>query len=155
MRLARVDSRITVLEAAHASLLVACAAFLFVSGCKRPARDPVVVRVFRDYSLESSAQLDKKLNSCNGRLVRSGKPILVATYESGYEGGLSRLGDIKPQIIVLDYPQDLEKLELDAAHPPQVGNACSPPRNCPTFIPTWVTGEELEASRIVLAAISR
>ena len=61
------------------------------------------------------------------------------------------MGDTKPQVIILDSLEDLEKLELDFADT-RTRTAC-PPRNCPAFVPTWVSGEELEASQIVLNEI--
>jgi len=151
----RVDSRTTTLKAAQALLVATCAASYFATGCSTPGLNPVIVRVFRDSKLDSRRQLDKKLYAFTGQRMKSGRPIVVGTFDTDYEDGLRRLGDWKPQLIVLDSPDDLPKLELEATHTPTIRNACAPPRNCPAFVPTWVSGEQSEAAQLVLNAISQ
>src|ERR1700730_18612473 len=136
---------------------------LVVASCERsqrsPLADPVIVRVYRDRKSDFANQLDHKFYDFTSERhrVSSVKWIWVATaepynYEDELGGKVATV--IKPQMIVLDDPADaslIPGMEIDLQ---QARSACGSNRNCPAFIPPWVSGEELEASRQVLAAIA-
>jgi hypothetical protein len=118
----------------------------------------VIVRVYRDRKSDFASQLDQKFYNFTSERhrVSSGKWIWVATAEPyNYKEELGgKVAAIKPQMIVLDDPADaslIRGMEIDLG---QARSACGSNRNCPTFIPSWVSGEELEATRQVLAAIA-
>ena len=136
--------------------------FCFMFTSCRGSRDngPVVVRVCRDSGSDFRRELDRKLysfNDSNHQLrVSSGKLIFVATMEGDYKEELD--GEIaltKPQMIILDSPADagsLRGMQIDLG---KAKSACGASRNCPAFIPPWVSGEELEATNMLFNAITR
>jgi hypothetical protein len=127
-----------------------------LESCRRPTNDNfVVVRVCRDAHSDFSRELDRKLYGLNNRRVRSGKLIVVATMEGDYQKELAqKIALVRPQMIILDSLGDLKQvggvhLDLQNAR-----SACGTNRDCPALIPPWVSGEELEATQIVLSAIT-
>jgi hypothetical protein len=135
---------------------------LVLAACERSQRaqsaDVVIVRVYRDRKSHFAGQLDHKFYDFTNERHRigSGKWILVATAEPyNYRDELGgKVATIKPQMIILDDPADaslIRGMEVDLR---EARSACSGDRSCPAFIPPWVSGEELEAARQVLAAIA-
>lgn len=130
----------------------------FFASCQRSADNNfVVVRVCRDANSDFSRELDSKLYGFNNqKRVRSGKLIVVATLEGDYHNELAaRIARLKPQLIVLDSPADgklLGGIQFDLQRAKSV---CGKTRNCPAFIPLWVSGDELEATNMLFAAITR
>src|SRR5580704_232842 len=127
-----------------------------LESCRRPANDNfVVVRVCRDAHSDFSRELDRRLYGINDRRISSGKLIVVATMEGDYQEELAKkIALVRPQMIILDSPGDVRQvggvhLELQNAR-----SACGTDRNCPAFIPPWVSGEELEATQSVFSAIT-
>ena len=120
----------------------------------------VMVRVYRDRNSDFSWELDRRLYEFNDyrnyRRVRSGKVIFVATMEPfDYQKELGgKVAQVRPQVIVLNSPEDerlVGGMQLDLQ---QGKSACGRNRNCPAFIPPWVSGEELEATKVVFTAIT-
>jgi len=116
------------------------------------------VRVFRDRESNFAHQLDRKFYNFNGahHTTSSGKLILVATVEPyHYVEELSgKVATIKPQLVVLNNTSDaglIRGMDVDVK---QAISACGTNRTCPAFIPSWVTGDELEAAKQVLNDIS-
>jgi hypothetical protein len=127
-----------------------------LESCRRAANDNfVVVRVCRDANSDFSRELDRRLYGINDRRISSGKLIVVATMEGDYQEELAeKIALVRPQVIILDSAVDVNQvggvhLELQNAR-----SACGTNRNCPAFIPPWVSGEELEATQIVFSAIT-
>ena len=85
-----------------------------------------------------------------------GSWIFIATvepYHYGDELG-GKVATIKPQLIVLDRASDaglIRGMDVDVR---RAVSACGANRMCPAFIPSWVTGEELEAAKQLLTDIS-
>ena len=127
------------------------------SSCGRSSQKGyVVVRVFRDASADFSHELDRTLYAFDGKhRTESGKLIIVATMEgSDYRKLAEKIALVKPQLIILDSPADmplLSGMDLDLR---QAKSACGRNKNCPAFIPPWVSGEELEATKKVFSAIA-
>jgi hypothetical protein len=120
--------------------------------------DAVIVRVYRDRKSDFARQLDHKFYDFTSERHRvgSGKWIWVATVEpSNYKDELrGKVAVIKPQMVVLDDPADASLIRGMDVDLQQATSACGSKRSCPAFIPHWVSGEELEATRQVLAAIA-
>jgi len=115
--------------------------------CERhriPPPDTVVVRVYRDRESDFARQLDRKLYEFTSEhhTTRSGKEL----------GG--KVATIKPQLVVLDQPRDASLIRGMDVNITRAISACGANRMCPTFIPSWVSGEQLEAAKQVLDAIS-
>jgi hypothetical protein len=136
----------------------------FVS-CERPQlsktpQDKVIVRVYRDRDANFAHELDRKLYDFTGahHTTASGKWIWVATVEPyHYPDELSgRMARSKPQIIVLDRSSDASLIRGMDVNLQQAKYACitGTTETCPAFIPPWVSGEELEGAKQVLAAIA-
>ncbi|MGD0271912.1 MAG: hypothetical protein ABSB14_22795 [Candidatus Sulfotelmatobacter sp.] len=129
--------------------------------CERhriPPPDTVVVRVYRDRESDFARQLDRKLYEFTSEhhTTRSGKWIFIATVEPHHYaeelGG--KVATIKPQLVVLDQPRDASLIRGMDVNITRAISACGANRMCPTFIPSWVSGEQLEAAKQVLDAIS-
>ena len=127
------------------------------SSCSRSTdKNFVVVRVFRDANADFSHNLDRTLYAFGGtHRTGSGKLIIVATMEgSDYRKLAQKIAAVKPQLIILDSPADvtlLNGMDLDLR---QAKSACGRNKDCPAFIPPWVSGEELEATKQVFSAIT-
>lgn len=123
-----------------------------------PLADAVIVRVYRDRNSDFSRELDHKLYNFTNQLHRisSGKRILVATVEPfDYKKELGgKVAIIKPQIVILDAPGDANLIEGINFDLQRAKSVCESDRDCPAFIPAWVSGEELEAARKLLEAIT-
>ncbi|MGB0036372.1 MAG: hypothetical protein WBP79_12925 [Candidatus Acidiferrales bacterium] len=135
----------------------ALALSLFFVSCHRSAdEDFVVVRVCRDAHSDFSRELDAKLYGfSNQHHVHSGKVIIVATMEGDYQEELAeKIAQVKPQMIVLDSPADAKLVAGIKFNLRQAKSACGGNRNCPAFIPPWVSGEELEATNQLFSAIT-
>lgn len=131
--------------------------FSFASCHGSTDRNFVVVRVFRDGSSDFNRELDRKLHDFNNRhRVSSGKLIVVATMEGDYQKDLAeKIALIKPQMIILDSPADARLvggLQFDLR---KAKSVCRGNRDCPAFIPPWVSGEELDASNMLFSAITQ
>jgi hypothetical protein len=116
----------------------------------------VVVRVFRDANADFSRDLDRALYTF-GRMHRteSGKVIIVATMEgSDYRKLAEKIAVVKPQLIILDSPADVTALNVVDLDLRQAKGACGRNKDGPAFIPPWVSGEELEATKQVFSAIT-
>jgi hypothetical protein len=115
----------------------------------------VVVRVCRDANSDFSRELDRKSYSFNNQhRLSSGKQIVVATMEGDYQKELAEIALVKPQMIILDSPADVKQvggMQFDLRNAKSV---CGGNRNCPAFIPPWVSGEELEATKMLFSAIT-
>lgn len=61
---------------------------------------------------------------------------------------------MKPDLVVLDSPDQLSANPLIRGESRKAKNTCGNQANCPTFVPSWVSGERLEASQKVLDALS-
>jgi hypothetical protein len=116
----------------------------------------VVVRVFRDANSDFSRELDRKLYGFNNHhRVSSGKVIVVATMEGDYQHELAeKIALVKPQMIILDSPTDA-KLVGGMQFEQRAKSVCGRNRDCPAFIPPWVSGEELDATTTLFSAITQ
>lgn len=127
-----------------------------LESCRR-AKDNsfVVVRVCRDTHSDFSRELDRRLYGFNNHRVSSGKLIVVAIMEGDYQEELAdKIALVRPQMIILDSPGDVKRaggVQLDLQN---AKSACGRNRDCPAFIPPWVSGEELEATQMVFSAIT-
>jgi hypothetical protein len=139
------------------------AAMLVFASCERrqvsePPPDTVIVRVYRDRESDFARQLDRKFYEFTSahHTTRSGKWIFIATVEPYHYaeelGG--KVATIKPQLVVLDHASDASIIRGMDVNITQASSACGANRMCPTFIPSWVSGEQLEAAKQVLDAIS-
>lgn len=134
-----------------------------LGSCRRRQTDEnlVIVRVFRDSKSDFSSALDRRLYGFNDyknqRRTSSGKVIFVATMEPfDYRSELAgKIAQVKPQLVILDFPEDAKLLEGVQFDLLRLKSACGRNRNCPAFIPSWVTGEELEATERVFTEITR
>lgn len=144
-------------------LVVVVTTMLVLASCERPqVSEPppnmVIVRVYRDRGADFAHELDRELYSFANahHTTGSGKWIWVATIEPFHYaeelGG--KVAMIKPQLIVLDRASDVSLIRGMDVNPTQAISACGPNRRCPAFIPSWVSGEELEAAKQILAAIA-
>jgi hypothetical protein len=117
----------------------------------------VVVAVFRDANSDFRWELDKKLYGFNDQhRVGSGKLIVVATMEGHYQNDLAeKIALVKPQIIILDSPADAKLVGGVQFDLQKAKSACGRNRDCPAFIPPWVSGEQLEATNMLFSAITR
>jgi hypothetical protein len=145
------------------SLVVLMTTTLVVVSCERSQvseapPNMVIVRVYRDREADFAHELDRELYSFANahHTTGSGKWIWVATAEPfHYAEELSgKVAMIKPQLIVLDRASDVSLIRGMDVTPTQAIRACGPNRPCPAFIPSWVSGEDLEAAKQVLAAIA-
>ena len=144
-------------------VLAAVAAMLVFASCERhqvsePPPNTVIVRVYRDRDSDFARQLDRKFSEFTSahHTTSSGKWIFIATVEPYHYvdelGG--KVATIKPQLIVLDRASDaglIRGMDVDVR---RAVSACGANRMCPAFIPSWVTGEELEAAKQLLTDIS-
>jgi hypothetical protein len=135
------------------SLTLRCA---FLSCSRSTDKDCVVVRVFRDANADFSRDLDRALYTFGGmHRTESGKVIMVATMESSdYRKLAEKIAVGKPQLIILDSPADVTLLNVVDLDLRQAKSACGRNKDCPAFIPPWVSGEELEATKQVFSAIA-
>jgi hypothetical protein len=139
-------------------VMALCSVF---AACHRPTDNNfLVVRIYRDSNSAFGRDLDRKLyglNNPNNQLrVGSGKLILVATMEGDYQDALARkIASVKPQMIILDSPVDAKLLHGVPFDLETAKNACGAEGNCLAFIPSWVDGEELEATNLVLSAVTK
>jgi len=145
------------------TVLSVAAALVVLSSCERtqvtsPPPNTVIVRVYRDRKSDFANRLDRKFYDVNSahHTIASGKWIFIATVEPYHYteelGG--KLAAIKPELIVLDRTSDVALIRDMEVNVRQTTNACDANRICPAFIPSWVSGEELEAAKAVLNAIS-
>ena len=145
------------------SLVVVMTIVLAMASCERsqvsePPANVVIVRVYRHREADFAHELDRELYSFANahHTPRSGKWIWVATMEPFHYteelGG--KVAMIKPQLIVLDRASDVSLIRGMVVSPTQAISACAADRPCPAFIPSWVSGEDLDAARQVLAAIA-
>jgi len=73
--------------------------------------------------------------------------------EGDYQKELAeKIALVKPQLIILDSPADLNQLVGVQFDVRQAKSACGKDKNCPAFIPPWVSGEKLEATKMLFAA---
>ncbi len=129
----------------------------FCASCRRSTDNNfVVVRVFRDANSNFTRALDRKLYDFNNQhRVSSGKLIVVATMEGDYQKELTeKIALVKPQMIILDSPADAKLVGGMQFDLRKAKSACGRNRDCPAFIPPWVSGEELEATNILFSAIT-
>ena len=143
-------------------LVLLIAVVLLSLSCRQspqsPPPDMVIVRVYRDAESDFRRELDYKLyNFTNQRpRISSGRWIYVATVEPyDYRNELGgKVAIIKPQMVVLDAPADaalIRGMEFDLQ---RAKNVCDMNKQCPAFIPSWVSGDELEAAKKLLDAIA-
>jgi len=68
---------------------------------------------------------------------------------------VEKIALVKPQIVILDSPADAKLLgggmQFDLQRAKSV---CGRKRDCPAFIPPWVSGEKLEATNMLFSAIT-
>ena len=116
------------------------------------------MRVYGDRKADFVRQLDRKFYEFNSAryTTRSGKWIFIATVEPFHYaeelGG--KVATIKPQLVVLDHASDASLIRGMDVNITGASSACGANRMCPAFIPSWVSGEQLEAAKQVLDAIS-
>jgi len=80
---------------------------------------------------------------------------VVATMEGDYQKELTeKIALVKPQMIILDSPADAKLVGGMQFDLRKAKSACGRNRDCPAFIPPWVSGEELEATNILFSAIT-
>ncbi len=117
----------------------------------------IVVHVFRDNKSDFRAELDRRLYGFTDERHRtkSGKWILVATMEPyDYRADLDgKVALVQPQLVILNSQEDTKLVTgLGSLH--QAKSACGATRNCPAFIPAWVCGDELDATKQVFDSIT-
>ena len=145
------------------SLVVVMTASVVLASCERPQvseppPDKVIVRVYRDREAEFAHELDRKFYNFTSahHTTRTGKWVWVATVEPYHYaeelGG--KIAMIKPQLIILDRTSNAGLIHGMDINLSEASNACGPNRTCPAFIPSWVSGEELEGTKQVLAAVA-
>ncbi len=122
--------------------------------CTRAGGDAVVVHIFRDPAAPVAAQFTRAIEHFQSQSMqaRSGKPIVIAPYDvRDYAGFLKEIGGkLTPDFIVLNSRADAEKnpvLQRELARAIELGGEG---RHCVVLIPSWVSGEELAASRMFM-----
>jgi energy-converting hydrogenase Eha subunit E len=144
------------------SLLVIVVLTLFTYAARRERADimaaKVIVRIYRDRDSDFAQELDQKLHGFTSErhMTTSGKWIGVATVEPyRYPDELSgKVATIKPQMIILDSPNDAKLIGGMDVNLNQTTNVCGRTRTCHAFIPSWVSGDELEATKLVLPELA-
>lgn len=115
----------------------------------------VVVHVFRDPSGPVEPWLSKALHQfeIDLRTTSGRKRILVATAEpTNYVQALRDLGDgLRPALVVLNSRADATTNPRLSAELTGAESLCTPVADCPTFVPSWTSGEESEAAHKLLS----
>ena len=141
-------------------LSVAVGILLVVRSRRRTADEQniVIVRVFRDDKADFRADLDRRLYGFTDERHRTslGKWIYVATMEPyNYREELrGKIALVRPQLVILDADENT-KVVSGLGDLNQAKSACGTTRNCPAFIPSWVSGDELDATKQVFESITK
>jgi hypothetical protein len=130
-------------------------------GCKRQ-KEEVVVTVLRDNKSAFFELQEHKLLGLQIRQARTstGKYIIVESVLPSHDDFLKllsdgpRLSNVKPDLIVLDSPDQRKLSQLLSIESANSSDSCGETTNCPTFIPSWVEGDKLEAAKQVLETLS-
>jgi hypothetical protein len=119
--------------------------------CKRQkVVSPVVVHVLRDPSAEFAPNLRRataQFDLTKPRLA-DGRQVMIATNEGeSFTVLMQRLKDMPPEVLILDSPSDLPNEPTIQRSFRDVEPVCG---GRPAYIPTSLTGEELEAAKMYL-----
>jgi hypothetical protein len=81
---------------------------------------------------------------------------VVATMEGDYHNVLAeKITLFRPQMIILDSPADAKLVGGVQFDLQRAKSVCGRNRDCPAYIPPWVSGEELEATSMLFSAITQ
>jgi hypothetical protein len=146
-----------VLLAAYIALSLLCAV-----SCKRGNQHPIIVNVLRNEKSRSFEITEPKLLQFESQRPKtsSGRPIIVQSIlmnQSQFENALADqhgLSEMKPDLVVLDSPNQAKASPGIQAQSVRARNICGRIANCPAFIPSWVSGDRLDAAQLVLKALS-
>ena len=134
-----------------------------LSSCKSHKPPAVIVSVLRNGESSFSPAIERKLLAFQQTQPKtgSGKLIIVQTILPTHEefgniiSDVSRLSNMKPELVILDSSGQAKLNSLLEHEVARSQNPCGTQANCPSFIPSWVSGEKLDAAKKVLAALMR
>ena len=128
-------------------------------GCTSRRPSAIVVNVLRDGQSSFSPLVEGRILAFQESRpkTRDGKLIVVQSILPTHDEFEHIINDphiskMQPDVIVLDSSEQANSnplLKRDSET-----NACGTAANCPAFVPSWVSGEKLEASQQVLKAVS-
>jgi hypothetical protein len=152
------SNRFSVTEAGI--VVVVTIAFLFV-GCKR-SNEEVAVNVLRENKSAFFEQHEHKLLRFQQSRPKtaSGRYIIIASVlpsHGDFKKILSedsRLSNLKPDLVILSSSDQRTLGPIVAAESSNSTNLCNDSSDCPAFIPSWVNGDKLEATKQVLRVLS-
>jgi hypothetical protein len=118
-------------------------------------RDTVLVRVLRDPNSKFADDLNNRLWQADDRSHKTGagRIVLISIQDTrNFLASLAQAATLRPTLIIFDSPEQ-------ATAAPELRNLprtdlCKPPLTCPAVIPPWVSGEQLEAAKIVLEQLT-
>ncbi len=125
----------------------------------RNREQEIQVMVLRDSHSSFKHQQERRLLDFSARrpTTSHGKYITVlSVFPPHYQDFLASetaLANMKPDLVVLDSPAQLDASPFMRRESTQWRNTCEGRSVCPAFIPSWVAGEKLEASKAVLEAL--
>jgi hypothetical protein len=143
-------------------LPVLCIVLVFgLLSCRSSQPQTVVVNVLRDGQSSFSPVIERRLLAFQNSQpkTKDGKLIIVQAIlptHGQFEnivGHASHLSNMKPDVIVLDSSQQTRLNPLLKRESVGAKNVCGEEADCPAFVPSWVSGEKLEASQQVLRAL--
>lgn len=143
-----------------AAVLISLLLFTMTT-CKR-TQDPIIVNVLRNEKSRSFEVTERKLLRFESLQPKtdSGRPIVVQSIlmnDAQFDNILAdqqRLSMMKPDLIVLSSPDQAKAILAAQEASVAATNVCGTVVNCPAFIPRWVSGEKLDAARLVLSSLS-
>ncbi len=122
----------------------------FCAGC-HGSGNTVVVHVFRDQGAPNAAQVTRAVERFQALKIHAtdGKLIIVEEVEPGdYRARLGELGQsLKPELVFLNARADAEKNPLLREELNRAVELGGEGRRFVAFIPSWVAGDELLATR--------
>lgn len=146
------------------TLLALCIAIHIVgtTDCRRSNQSPIVVNLLRNEKSRAFGITEPKLLEFESQHPKtsSGRSIIVQSIlmnEAQFERTLvdqAQLSAMKPDLVVLDSPDQIRVSSAIEAEAANATNVCGSITNCPAFVPTWVSGERLDAIHAVLKALS-
>ena len=131
------------------------------TGCHRERHDPVVVNVLRVAKSKSFEVTEHNLLQFQSHqpTTFSGRPIVVQSIlmdRRRFEETLADerlLSTMKPDIVVLDSPDEANASSSIKRLAATARNACGGETICPGFIADWRSDEQMDASQQVLKAL--
>ena len=125
-------------------LLAVTALLCLVAACKKPpARQPIVVHLFRDLHSPYAHELDHRILEFQARNPRlpSGLPVVVETInEIDYKAALKNNFDknVKVEVVILNSPSDVSEIPGLVAALSQASDICASVKACPANVPAFI-----------------